>query len=105
LVTTETRARVHVVLGRLIQALQYAGRTNLAGRLTPAVPLGTAASLSELYKLIPRDGRNAHLREAASMLSDAYFAIATDNEREAIAKYKTADSHLVSFFNSAVQPT
>jgi hypothetical protein len=105
MVTTETRARVHIVLGRLIQALQYAGRTNLAGRLTPAVPLGTAATLTEVCKLIPRDGRNAHLREAASVLSDAYFAIATDNEREAIANHKTADAHLVSFFNSAVQPT
>lgn len=103
--TTETRAKVHVVLGRLIVALQYAGRTNLAGRLTPQPTFGTAKALTQIADLIPRDGRNAYVREAASALSDAYVAIATNSEREALASSAKADGCLVAFFNSAVQHT
>lgn len=103
--TTETRARVHIVLGRLIQALQYAGRTNLAGRLTPQPAFGTSAILNQIASLMPREGRNAFIREAASALSDAYVAIATNSEREAIVSATKADGCLIAYFNSAVQPT
>ncbi|MGK3981374.1 hypothetical protein WMF38_57785 [Sorangium sp. So ce118] len=103
--TTETRAKVHVVLGRLIVALQYAGRTNLAGRLTPQPAFGTAKALTQIADLIPRDGRNAFVREAASVLSDAYVALATNSEAEARAMSTKADNCLIAFFNSAAQPT
>lgn len=103
MVTTETRAKVHVVLGRLIQALQYAGRTPLSGMLTPQPDFGMAASLTQIAGVIPRDGRNAFIREAAAGLSDAYVAIATGSEREALMACTMADGCLVAFFNSAAQ--
>jgi hypothetical protein len=104
-VTTETRARVHVVLGRLIVALQYADRSNLTSRLTPALPAGTASALDTIARYIPSIGRTAWLREASTLLSGAYSAIAADREHDAQLKSAAADALLTAFFNSAGQRT
>ena len=70
--TTETRAKVHVVLGRLIVALQYVGRTNLAGHLTPQPAFGTAKTLNHIASIVPRDGRNAYVGRGLRLCSNCH---------------------------------
>jgi hypothetical protein len=104
-VSTETRARIHVILGRLIQALQYAQLSELTGRLAPAMPLATSAALGAIAEQIPIVGRNLFLRKAAGFLADAYYAIHVADGEKAASNADKADGLITSFLSPGSRST
>jgi hypothetical protein len=97
-VTIETQARCHRALGRIIVALQYEGRANLIGALSPAKsPQVLSTALSVIANRLPAAGGASRLRSAMGSLSHAYFNVATDNEREAVQWCERAEESLSAY--------